>query len=520
MSENNINLDQVIQDAQPIKPAAPQQEAAPQAPQQGVVIQTPQEQAPVRPQLPPDDAYVIGEQPQSGIVVNTEQVMKEPEHNVPIPGDLNPDLLEAVGDYMKEMEGDIAELKQIKEEIIETNPEAAKEAAKEEARKNGEDFEDDEDEEEAEVDPEEAAADLDKRFDEAIVVIDKLGMGSVQFTDEEREKLERVKKIKLHEVETVDISTFKTKKAGKKKSVDKVLKVRSDAHTTPIILPASGYTARMLGCSTYELISLMNQTDDAAADTQSKWSLIYDKLDQPSIGKLGFNDFLRATASQDYNVFIYGILCSTYPDDDTLPLKCTNKDCEKEFEHKYSVRSLIRAEAMSDKLQEAVATIVDGSHTEETAKAAHDAAPVNQVKYIRLPISDIVVELHVQSAYDLMNKTIKDLSKDLDEKYDQASILSTLVRAAYVQDPESDDPNDRIEYDKALDITKIIYSLQDTDLLTLTNQSEEILNEIGFSFGLMNVKCPHCGEYHETVPFDIESILFYRYQQAMSTKVE
>jgi hypothetical protein len=71
-----------------------------------------------------------------------------------------------------------------------------------------------------------------------------------------------------------------------------------------------------------------------------------------------------------------------------------------------------------------------------------------------------------------------------------------------------------------MDITKIIYSLQDTDILVLSKQSELILEDLSFDFGLMNVKCPHCGHYREEVPFDIESILFYRYQQAMNTTVE
>jgi hypothetical protein len=174
---------------------------------------------------------------------------------------------------------------------------------------------------------------------------------------------------------------------------------------------------------------------------------------------------------------------------------------------------------MSDKLQQSVAKIIDSAHTEELAKAAHDESPVSQVKIVKLPVSGYVFEIYIQSAHDLIYNSIKGLTENTEERYNQASILSTVVKSVYIPDPDATD-NSYIEYSEAMDITKIIYSLQDTDILVLTKQSEVVLDDSTFEFGLMNVKCPHCGHYRETVPFDIESILFYRYQQAMNTSVE
>jgi hypothetical protein len=116
----------------------------------------------------------------------------------------------------------------------------------------------------------------------------------------------------------------------------------------------------------------MGSSENALLDTETKWSVLHSKLAQTSLGEMNFNDFLRATAAVDYNTLIYGLLCATYPDDDTLPLNCANDKCNKQFEHKYSVRSLLRAEKMTDKLQGLVAKVVDGAHTEETAKKVHE----------------------------------------------------------------------------------------------------------------------------------------------------
>lgn len=485
-----------------------------------------QAEQPAQPVLPPqpiqpitDDEFVIGENGYAGpgLLVAEEATQPKEEVKPPAANDINPDTLANISSYMENMEEDFKAAEETREALDKINPNAQAVKALAEQAKTEDSDADDEDKEEEEVDPEEAAAKLDGEFQEAIVVIDKIGMGQVNFTPEEREKLEKAKKITLQETEVVDIKQFKTKKA-KKNSLDSILKRQPAVHTTPIVLPASGYTATLKGASTYELISLMGSSEDALLDTETKWSTVHSKIEDTSLGKMNFNDFLRATAAIDYNMFIYGLLCATYPDDDKLPLQCANDKCKKTFEHSYSVRSLIRAEQMSDKLKELVSKTVDGSHTKEDADRTHGEAPVNQVKTVKLPVSGYVFEVYVQSAHELIYNSIKGLTENDEEKYNQASILSTVVKTAYIPDEEK--PGEAFEFSDSMDITKIIFTLQSTDILVLSKQSELILDDITFEFGLMNVKCPHCGHYRETVPFDIESILFYQYQQAMNTQVE
>ena len=78
--------------------------------------------------------------------------------------------------------------------------------------------------------------DLKRKYEEAIVIIDKSGMGHVDFTDEERKKLEHVKKIKVEEVETVSLKTIRRKKV-KKGSSDAIIKKINSVKETTIVLP-------------------------------------------------------------------------------------------------------------------------------------------------------------------------------------------------------------------------------------------------------------------------------------------
>ena len=447
-----------------------------------------------------DDANVVtNTYTGPGIVFDNEE-LTDSSNNGPKYGiGLNPSTVDSLDAYMKEMDADIEMLKEQAEEKADNTPVTN-------------DNTDDEDEE----NPGMTKDEFNKKYEEAVVVIDKTGFGRViNFSPEEHEKLEKVKKIKLEEIENISLDTIKTKKP-KKKDIDKIIKRISNVTTTNIVLPISGYTAEIKGCSAYELISLIDSNDNALLNAQNKWSLIHSKIENTSIGKMDFNEFLVNTAANDYNTFIYGLLCSTYPDDDSIPLTCDK--CKKSFDHHYSVKSLIRAEAMEEKLQDTIMSIVDSSISEKAAKDVHDNSLISQVKRVRLPYSGIIAEIYVQSAYDLINKSIKDLTNNTDEKYAQTAVLSTLINNFYVPDP--DEPGSYFEVNTGADISKTIYTLNEVDVLVIRKLGEELLENMAISYGLMNVTCPHCGNYIPFIEMELENILFYRYRQALSTVVE
>jgi len=519
------NEQQRVQMQQPITGQVPQQpvvqQAVYQAPQQQIITNVIGDQQLARPVLPQDGIITSpASSPSSGLVINDAELVT-PKENHPIPGELSEETLSNIQQYMDDVEGSDEDIMRNIEQrmaLAVQPPNVDEEAFY--AQQEQQEAQQPKKQEAAEEDTrsiEEIAQEREDKFNEAIVLIDKLGGGTnINFTAEEREKLQHAKTIRLNEIETVDIKKFKTKKS--KTNVANILKRQPSVNTTPIVLPASGYTASVKGLSTYEIISLMQSTENPLIDSETKWSVLHSKLVNTSIGELNFNDFLRATSSTDYNMIIFGLLCATYPADDKLPVNCVNPKCGKPFEHDYNVRSLIRAEKMTDRLKEMVVRTVDASHTEETAKQAHADSLVGKVETITLPSSGYVLDLYVQSAHELIYNSVKAMSENTDDKLRQAGVMATVVKTAFIPDPDA--PGEYFEIDDAAEITQVVYSLDNKDILVLSKQSELLLEDIAFDFGLMNVKCPHCGDYREEVPFDIESILFYRYQQEMNTSVE
>lgn len=419
----------------------------------------------------------------------------ETEKKIPDPNDygvVSPQTLSHIEKYMAEMDEDIEKAKAMKEEaeLNDTYSEAY------------------EDEKE-----------FTEKYNTAVDVIVKTGVGTVlDFTPEERAKLERAKTIKLEEIETVEIKTLKTKRLKKPSELNKIIKRSNDSRTTQVVLPLSGYTATMKGCSAYELMGLIDTKGNPVTDTQNKWSVIHSKIETTSIGKMDFNTFLRNTASSDYNNLVYGVLCATYPDDDKIPVTCPDEKCNMQYDHHYSIRSLIRAEEMSDRLRDTFMKIADASIDVETARKCHDEALVNTVKAIVLPVCGYTIEIYVQTAYDLINRSIKGLSKDKDSKFAEAAVLSTMVNRILI--PDEEEPDVPYEIDAAMEISEIIYGLSDIDLNVLRTVADDLFGDMIVGFGLMSVKCPTCGHFTPTIPMDLEQLLFYKYRQAMSMTIE
>lgn len=443
----------------------------------------------------------------SGIVVNTQEVLADAQPTpVQSPSALNDETLANINSYLEEYDERVEEAK---EKFDTKQPQLATPQESE----NTEETDDDESDEEDNTQEE-----FLKEYNEAIVILDKTGMGTVNFTPEERQKLEKVKKIKVTEIETLDLATITTKKPKKKELTKIIQKAKNTIKTTSIVLPASGYTAVIRGCSAYELLELVRDGKNPLQDNEAKWNLIYSKLESTSIGMFkDFDDFLRHTSTLDYSTFIYGILCATYPDesnDDVIPLTCQN--CKQEFDHKYTIKSLIRAELMDDELREQVANVIDSSYTLTTAVECHENSPVNQVKRYKLPQSEIIVDLAVQSVHDFIYQSVKKLSNKKDSKYSQASILSTAVQTFYIPDADGS----YFEIDDPEEVTEVIYNLNDTDIKVLNVKMQDLLTNKQLEFGLMDMTCPHCQSYIESLPMNLEQILFYKYQKALNTEVE
>lgn len=365
--------------------------------------------------------------------------------------------------------------------------------------------------------------------EEVTVIIDKSGMGDIIFTEEEQKRIEKAKRIKLVEVSEKKLQTLKIKKKLSAEDDFKVIKKSFDKSLSPVIALASGYTCRMGNISAIEAIKLTQAPGtDTANSVLEKWSLIYDKLKQVSIGDFEtFDDFLANTAFSDYNNFIYGLLCSSYPEEDAITFTCKTESCVKnkvaDFEIKYKNKQLIRTDLVTEEQSQAMSEIINSAAILDKAKEVHAKAPINQT--YRLAFDDdsgIIIDFGFLTAKDTIERLYNKLDPSLLTEENQASIVvAHSVQAIYVPDYDAEDSDD-YEYYEITDLNKIVQTLNSMNEYQnrlILSYLERLNGRYSISFGFSHVVCPTCKHDYGEYNMDLDRIVFLRVQQRLNTQI-
>lgn len=368
-----------------------------------------------------------------------------------------------------------------------------------------------------------------QRYNEAAVVIDKFNKAHLQFTDEEKRKLEFADKIVVTEVEDVNLRHIRRRKSTDGVQTKSVGRLRTNSqNVVNVPLLSSGIIARMNGCAPYEVMSLnMEEGTEPHQRQQIHTDFLYRHLVDTSRGKLTRVEFDKL-GFNDLEMMFYGVLCATYQDEDYIPYKCNSDVCNgKEFQHYYSTRSLLRAEKFNEEAIEMIQKLTNITNTIEAHNIANSSS-VNSVRTIRLPESKIVLSCS-EASIGRVTANLPVIA-DIPPAYANAVASAIYINAALVPDVSADEVHmltseelaDIVhdEYVEYLDVIEIIQQLSAKDISILLRTIGEISDNLIPEFGFFDITCPNCGKKHETADISPSELLFFRTDMEMSRQVE
>lgn len=256
-------------------------------------------------------------------------------------------------------------------------------------------------EEPTEDDPVDQAASEEDAKNNAIrqqaieIIIDKTGMGyeSIEFTEEEREKIRLSSEIRIKEITDLNLSSI-TVVAPTKSFTELVEVVSPSLSSTPVTLAGSRYRATVRGLSYGQLGDIILTEETRNFDRIHKqYSIIYNALGTPSIGRFeSFEDFLRNTAFTDMDMLLYGLIVSTFPELEAITLVCHK--CKTTFKYNYSPRTLLDLENCSDLYLDNLKSVIQCDPNE--VKEFKTKSLLNTRKMVKLPfpITTLNLALH------------------------------------------------------------------------------------------------------------------------------
>lgn len=377
-----------------------------------------------------------------------------------------------------------------------------------------------------------------KRPEEIIVevLLDKTGMKTVEFTPDEKKKLEVSKKIKVVEIDDVSLNTIKISRPKALKAKTLIQKTFEKQYA-PFVAIASGYLGKMRNLSSMEIVNLMSineNSKNSAEAIMQKASLIFSKLKEVSTGNFNaFDDFCKQTAMIDMNVQIYSLIRATYPNEEELMMNCANEKCvhtvnregkpvqePNQFPHKYKNNDILLGHLISDKVKVETDRIYEASHTVEDAKAAQSTSILNTTRRFALgEDKHILVDIYCPSIYDMVETVAKKISPTdfpNPDAYSPAINLSSFIKTVLIS---NDEENGYDMFDDIKNIVEVVYNMDNELLDILSELIQQYVLEYQYQYGFKadTVICPHCGHpFEKDVPVEIEYLLFLQAQRHMT----
>ena len=368
----------------------------------------------------------------------------------------------------------------------------------------------------------------DKKKKVVQFIIDKTGLGAdFALSEEEKAKLVEADEIRLTQVKVLDIASIIAEKPEPESFSGKIHEYTLSGSKTTISFPASGFKADMFGLTYGEVGDISLSMDSVNVDKYYKrLAIIYNKMKNISSGPFdSFESFLKNLAYTDIPLAIYGLYVSTYPEVQTIALRCGRQTCNQTFDWNFSTRSVLQLQKSDD---------VFLDHMKEIAGADPDQydeiykkAPVRNIQYIELPKCGYIIGFGIASAWEFLynfipvldEKTFKDaFGEDINQVYLNNMLLLTTVLRVYVPNPKK--PGTYILCEGYKDILDAIYNINPEEIKIVAAMSSKIQSEYQTHFSFGDVVCPHCKNVTKDLDLTIDDLVFQTYQRLLSTEVD
>lgn len=376
------------------------------------------------------------------------------------------------------------------------------------------------------------------------VLIDKTGLGKdFDFTTEENAAIEHASQIRIVEVENKELQSLRVERdlTGDLSFMETASKYQMSLCKTRIYFPISGFYADMTGLNYSELADIALDTSGESDDSinfNRNWrmlTVVYNHMINPSCGKFkNFDDFLRKFSYFDLPLALYGMLCSTQPDEESIGLTCPEEHCKKVMDVKYLTKSLLDFNTASKDYLAAMDKLNDarGDALYEVA----ENSPVRTTKNVKLP-SEAIAFIGPMNCYDylytIMNvmAEIKKIAVEIDENNgepvdgvsaDDIEVRLDMMLLLYIirglRIPKVNDAYVEISSPKKiLEYMEKYMPIEDYRVLMAIYYKAASDYSIGFSF--RNVKCPHCDTVHKSLAVNIQDLVFRIHQLLMNVNV-
>lgn len=334
---------------------------------------------------------------------------------------------------------------------------------------------------------------LEKNPKVGIVEISKTDVEKLQFTPEEREKLVKVKTIKLKVIEDTTLATLPIERVEKNNKAAMLQSLDTNLSQYSVPLPLANDYCRFKGSQLIQLIQAIRY-DDATLDEviSNKASLVYNQLanganlkkyDEDGKIIMSYQEFINKFLFHDLDMALFGILVASSMEEIESALTCGS--CKNKFQWKYNLKTLLNLDEISDDFKEKFDDILKHKSNPDYLENLYK----KNYKSIRVesPITKNVYELNYPTIARAIN--LYRLIDTTDETMVYLSAFALFIDKMYVYNKKTGNyiEIEESEYRYLLDVLQMIPQ-EEIDIIQ--NFLKPFIYVPKF---ILESKCPSCG---------------------------
>jgi hypothetical protein len=268
--------------------------------------------------------------------------------------------------------------------------------------------------------------------------------------------------------------------------------------TFQVVLPLSNYEAHLRGLTLDEIDALKNSFADQFTVKQKLSETIYNCIEQTSIGKISYQDFLQYTVDTDFEILVYAVYNKTYGKINSFTITCPHCGVSHKREIPFNEIIQIKSEKILEKINEIQTTTTPKEFVLENYG-------FKQRKAIKLEDSQLIVEVGYKNIKDITE--IDKLYRNSVELVETTSFsLLSSIHSVLIPSINSDgDIEGYVQIDNMIDKRKHLSKITEKDLQQIKKTKEQIVQDMMIEFNVSNIICqnPSCLSKIPDMPVDM-----------------
>jgi hypothetical protein len=281
---------------------------------------------------------------------------------------------------------------------------------------------------------------------------------------------------------------------------------------TQVVCCQSGYTAHMSALKNQEIQNISDFDADLYNYKKRLYKNIHKHVEETSVGKLGFEEWMKMTSFFDLETLLFGLFNQTFPYENKFKFKCNKENCGKETDVVVNNNTLVETRGKDEEIYSKLLEILKSGNPKDMIK--HSL--VHTTKRIIVDETKIIFDIKIPSVYDYLEEILKGLRQDIVEEY--ASTFGTIlfVEKMYVPNLAAIKQTGKPVYFEIKDKNQLVMNVAKLpyyDGIQLTEGINEFTEKYKITYSIKNARCGACNDVLDTINLEMEEVLFTAIRQ-------